>query len=142
MVQNYFAIPIDQATARIIAALGIFEAIDKQIDADADRIQFIENYTHEKIGISIYVLDRNINESNKETKVASYSVDFHQKQGHKLVHYKEDNCIKLSSNEMQEVLMKAVREIHEILIRNIKAYKEEFKLPDVDIDEDDGSIFE
>ena len=129
---KYLSIPFEDFTGKYITARALFQLMDSFEQKDLDRLKTFEEQINDKIHISLYKLDRNINSSKKEFKMNSNKIIFREKVGAKIIE------TELSENEMQNLLCIAIREVHEIILRNMKKYQLEqpVNMPDSAQDED------
>jgi len=134
------SIPYQHFTEKVIAALAAFKVLRRDLaDEGRDQVEFeddemevrwIEENTHPKLMISIYILDRCINPSKGEFRVAKQSVTFDSNTP------SEDDPltlkqVTLTENQMQFFLCSAMRRVNDIIMKNIKAYNDEIPIPNL-----------
>ncbi len=130
--QHYLAIPIEQFTDKYIAAVGIIQLIENEVsEEDNKKIKDIESITDEKLYISFYALDRAVNPSKDAFVTNNEMTKFKRKDG---------TFIKLSAGEIQYYLCKAIREIHQIILKYMKGYKFEQNLGTMSADESKNTV--
>ena len=139
VVQHYVSLPYQKFTEKIIAALAIFQVIQKQtqdpqkvveFENDELEIMWIEENTHIKVMIPIYVLDRCVNPTKGEFRVAQNKVTFDTK----IPDENDEDTAKqvtLTENQIQKYLCMAIRRVNDIVMKNVKAYSEEIPIPDL-----------
>jgi len=144
ITQIYFSKRIEDFTEKMIAALGIFQAIeltDEGVD-DYSTIKWIEENTHKDVMVSIYKLDRNINPTKESVKnvVKNVKLKFLRNDSHDTDNIEEKSTIEMTDDTAQYYLCKAIREVNDLVIKNIKSYSDEIKMPDMMIDGGSASI--
>jgi hypothetical protein len=115
-------------TEKSISALALLKVVEKVPDEDIERIRWIQLNTHKEIEVSLWKLDRTINPTKGD-------IETHR---HKLVFFKNNvtqedietgnGSVSLNEDAVQFYLCEAINEIHQIVTRNIKGYKEEMKM--------------
>lgn len=133
--RKYLETPFEDFTSKLILALSIFELLDTYSDEDLERLQEIETYTNNKVYVNFYKLDRVVNPSKGEFQATDNKFKF-LKENKKENAY-DDNTITLTENQIQKYLCLAVREINQIIFRNLKAYKVEQSIEGMESDNDD-----
>ena len=144
ITQIYFSKRIEDFTEKMIAALGIFQAIeltDEGVD-DYSTIKWIEENTHKDVMVSIYKLDRNINPTKESVKnvVKNVKLKFLRNDSVDIDNIEEKNTIEMTDDTAQYYLCKAIRVVNDLVIKNIKSYSDEIKMPDMMIDGGSASI--
>lgn len=144
ITQIYFSKRIEDFTEKMIAALGIFQAIeltDEGVD-DYSTIKWIEENTHKDVMVSIYKLDRNINPTKESVKnvVKNVKLKFLRNDSHDTDNIEEKSTIEMTDDTAQYYLCKAIRTVNDLVIKNIKSYSDEIKMPDMMIDGGSASI--
>src|SRR3990167_9105812 len=103
----------------ISRAIALFSIIDDGNKQDYERLLWIEQNTHKEIQCSIYELDRIINPSQKDLTMTNRFIEIMNNEGEK---------IRFSEGTIQKFLCYASREILQIINKNIKDYKQERKI--------------
>ncbi|KKN77145.1 hypothetical protein LCGC14_0363420 [marine sediment metagenome] len=139
VVQHYVALPYQKFTEKVIAALAIFQVIQKQtqdpkkvmeFENDELEIMWIEENTNTKVMVPIYVLDRCVNPAKGEFRVTQNKVTFD-------TNIPDENAedmakqVELTENQIQKYLCMAIRRVNDIVMKNVKAYSEEIPIPDL-----------
>lgn len=123
-ITRYFNIPFENFTDKLISALGIANLIDEFDKKDKEKLYFIEQNTHKNLMVSFYKLDRVVNPAKGEIKDTEYSFKFKRNE----FTSESDKYITISDGGIQKYLCEAIREVHEILMRNLKDYTIEQKM--------------
>ena len=115
-ISHYFGIPFENYTDKLISAIGLAKLIDEFSKKDFEKIKYIEKNTHEKVMVSFYKLDRVVNPTKGEIQETEYTFRFKKNE------YKndEDKYVKMNDLTIQRYLCEAIREVHEILMNNLK----------------------
>lgn len=146
VVQHYVSLPYQKFTEKIIAALAIFQIIQRQVanlqsdnatmqkaiefENDELEIMWIEENTNLKVMVPIYVLDRCVNPAKGEFRVTQNKVNFD-------TNIPDENNeemakqIELTENQIQKYLCMAIRRVNDIVMKNVKSYSEEIPIPDL-----------
>lgn len=145
MLNHYFGVPFEQFRAKLVCILGIFtliepgieedEKVKKMFKRDYDELRFIEEYTHPDVMVSWYKLARFYNKeaSFKVTRRIKFlRTDFKQR-----AKENRDPNIDLNEDEIDMWLSKQIRRCHDLLVKNVKFYNEDRKIPIFDDDEED-----
>jgi len=92
--------------------------------------------------VSIYKLDRNINPTKESVKnvVKNVKLKFLRNDSHDTDNIEEKSTIEMTDDTAQYYLCKAIREVNDLVIKNIKSYSDEIKMPDMMIDGGSASI--
>lgn len=138
-VQHYVSLPYQKFTEKVVAALAIFQIIQKQTQDPLKAIEFendeleilwIEENTNMKVMVPLYILDRCVNPAKGEFRVTQNRVTFdtnvpedHDKDMAKQV--------QLTENQIQYYLCKAIRRVNDVVMKNVKNYSDEIPLPDL-----------
>ena len=136
MLEHYFSLLYEDFTSKIIVALTIPELIEGFDKDDFDRLKFIEENTCEKAMVSIYKLDRAVNPSRGEFKSVLNKRKFIRNDFKVREARQQPIHIELDEDQMQHFLCCAVREINQIIFKNVKMYDEDFALPQEDKEDD------
>ncbi len=113
--QKYLETPFQMFTEKFISAIGVLEILDEDIPKeDSDRIKFIEENTNKKLFIPIYSLDRVINPSQESFNSSNQKFKFPNN---------DKQFIELKESQIQYYLCMAIREVHNIVMRNMQGYK-------------------
>ena len=132
-ITHYFGQKYESFTSKLIAAIAIFELIGKEEydEKDYNKLLWIEKYTHEDVMIPLYVLDRQINPSKKEFTVTQRKITIPKNiiKSSSLddEDYGDSQIVTLTESHIQYYLCRAIREINDLVCRNIKDYAEEIK---------------
>lgn len=146
-ITHYVSIQYERFTDKIIAALAIFQVIQKkedntEMEEDEMEVRWIEENSHPDVMVPIYILDRYINPIKREFNIARNRITFDTNL--KDEHDKElSKQITLTENQIQYYLCKSIRRVNDIVMKNIKVYCDEIPLPDLGaIATDDKTSFE
>jgi len=113
----YMRCPFEDFTSKYILAVGLFQLIDNFKEEDLKILKEIETFTDDKIKVSIYKLDRVVNPTKGNFEITERKFSFIREviDGNKY--------IELTESQIQQHLCKAIRIVHEIVLRNMKGYK-------------------
>lgn len=142
MVQQFFSIPYELFTPKIISAINLFQVINCD-ENDYNTLEFIEQNTHEDIMVSIYKLDRNINPTKGAVKLTSTKFLFNQNKWTRLTDKgSTDNAprIIITDDKLQYYCCIAVRVVCDIVCRNLKRYEDSHMLELMSSQEEDSDI--
>ena len=139
--QHYIGLKYEGFTDKLIAAITLFtlmrtpddEADKKVFEEDKETLIWIEENTHKNVRLPLYMLDRNINPSKKDFKTVMQKFTFTRM-------YPvddDDEKITLTENQMQYYLCMAVRKVNEIVMKHLKDYSDEMRMPKLDDMDDD-----
>jgi hypothetical protein len=123
-ISHYFTIPVENYTEKLISAIGLANLIEDFDEKDLKRLKFIEQNTHEKVLVSIYKLDRVVNPTKGEVKETEYSFKFKRNK----FSTDEDKYVKMNDLTIQKYLCEAIREVHQIVMKNLRGYMMEHKI--------------
>jgi hypothetical protein len=104
-------------TGKIMKGIAIFQLLKPEDyeQKDFDRMKWLRDYTHENIMISIYELDRMVDQTTGRRINLSFTLN--------------DNTF--TQDKIQYYCCCAIEEVHEIIYRTLKKFKIEIAL-DVD----------
>jgi len=119
---KYLSVKYEDFTQKYIDALGLFQLIDNPNPDDVARLEKFEKEISDDCLISLYKLDRHINKSKGEFSTVTNKIRFCYRVGGQL---KENE---LTEDDIQTLLCKAIREVHQIVLRNMKGYQLEQKI--------------
>ena len=134
----YLRIPFENFTEKFVNAIGIIKTLDEISKSDMEEMHNIEKYTHPDIRVNLYKLDRVINPSKGEFNVVNRKFRF-------IRDVPVESAVKeitLEESDVQNYLCIALRRVHEIILRNMKRYKIEQSMEDIneDIDQDNEAL--
>lgn len=133
--EHYLSIDFQNFSEKLIAVFGLLQLMDPNDtgnfnETDKRRLKEIERLTTKKIRVPLYVLDRVVYREQEGRRNAT-NVD-PGKRRHRFkrreVHHNEDQEITLIEDEIRAELCMAIREVHDILSRNMAPYKIEMAL--------------
>ena len=127
IIQHYFSIKFEDFTSKMIAALEIFQVIEGYNENDYKRLLWIEDNTNKDIMVSIYKLDRCVNPVKTSFRVTHNKATFIRNDAKP--EDVEGGTITLEEDQIQYFMCKAIREVNDIVCRNIRDYGEEMKMP-------------
>ena len=130
MIQHYFGIPYQAFTEKAITAYALLKAVDGTSEEDIDRIKWIQENTNKNIMVSLWKLDRSVNPSKGQFNIAVQKRRFIRNDSTNIEEEQGVNTIELNEDTIQHYLCEAINEIHDVVVRNIKGYKEEMKIGD------------
>lgn len=146
LTQIYFSKKVEDFTEKIVAALGLMNAIDldEAGKEDIKKIEWIEENTHKSLMVSVYKLDRNINPTKNAVKNISRHVKlrFLKNNVKDTDNPTENAYVELTDDTAQYYLCKAIREVNSLVIKNIKSYSQEMKMTDMFEGEDNEPAIE
>jgi len=128
MIQHYFSIPYEDFTSKIITAYGLLNAVDGVPREDLNRIKWIQENTHKDVMVSLWKLDRAVNPTKGEFQQVSFKRRFIRNDAQQTEFETGGGYVELTDDMIQQYLCEAITEVHVIVIKNIKGYKEEMKL--------------
>ena len=127
MIQNYFGIPFQMFTEKAIAAYALLTVVEGVPEADVARIKWIQENTDSKVMVSLFKLDRSINPGKGTFDINRFKKRFIRNDASQEEVSDGNATIELDEDSMQHILCSAINEVHQIVARNIKGYKEEIK---------------
>jgi len=127
MIQNYFGIPFQMFTEKAIAAYALLTVVEGVSEDDINRIKWIQENTNEKIMVSLFKLDRSINPGKGNFDPTQHKKRFIRNDVSDEDVQDGNSQIELDEDRMQHILCSAINEVHQIVAKNIKGYKEEIK---------------
>jgi len=128
----YMRTPFEDFTSKYILAVGLFQLIDNFKEKDLETLKEIETFTNDKIKVSIYKLDRVVNPTKGNFEITERKFSFIREV------IDGNRTIELTESQIQQHLCKAIRIVHEIVLRNMKDYKLEQSMnPSSENDEED-----
>lgn len=146
-VQHYVSLPYQKFTEKIIAALAIFQVIQRAkenegFEYDELELAWIEQNTHEDLCIPIYILDRCVNPTKGEFKPSHNKITFDTNIPD-VDNPEVPKQVTLTENQIQNYLCMAIRRVNDIVMKSVKAYSEEIPIPDLgEIKQEQGLSFE
>jgi hypothetical protein len=114
---KYLSIPFEDFTAKYVTARGLFMLMDSFDKDDEKKMKSFEEKISDKVPISLYKLDRYVNPSKREFDTSVGTVIFKYMQG------RDIKSVSLDEAEIQQLLCVAIREVHEIILKNMKKYQ-------------------
>jgi hypothetical protein len=127
MIQHYFGVPYQMFTEKVMTAYALLKAVDNAEEKDIERIRWIQENTHEDLHVSIWKLDRVINPSKGEFKNIVRKMSFIKTGAEDEDIEQGRGMIELTEDKIQHYLCEAINEVHCIVTKNIRGYKEEIK---------------
>jgi hypothetical protein len=129
-LEKFMNLPQEDFTSIIITAISMGELHETFLQEDKDRLKWIEKYTCDDLMTSIYKLDRKVDptQTTGDPTQFQYKIQFYSDE----LMDEEDGGrlkIKLKSDDLQDYLCIAVREVNQIILRNFKDYNDEFAMP-------------
>jgi len=145
---HYMNIPYQSYTEKLIAALALFNIIQSSEDGEKDlkQLQWIEQNTHINIHKPLYVLDRYVDPTKGfiEKIPPKYKIKPLTKPEN--ISYEKweinQHVVTTTSDDIQYWLSIAIREVNDIVMRNMKGYEIERKLRMGLDDDDDEELFD
>lgn len=128
MIQHYFGMPYQAFTEKIITAYALLKVVDGVDEDDVSRVRWLQENTHGDIMVSLWKLDRAVNPAKGSFDMCVKKRRFRR---NNITIEQEElgaGSIELDEDSMQHYLCEAINEVHEIVVRNIKGYKEELKM--------------
>lgn len=137
IVNHYVSIPYERFTDKAIEALSLLRMIKDTKEEDIERVEYLIENTNEKVRVSIYKLDRNINPTKGEFSIVARKAEFKR---NSMVDGKIN--ITLTEDSMQYYLCCAISEINDIVFNNLQRYEEELPIDmSDDINDDNTNLF-
>lgn len=139
-INNYFLIPFQDFSEKIISALGFLEIVkvdyddnnisdeSKELDKDIDRIKWLIRFTNDSLGINLYSIDRWVNPNGVIDNKVIFRIDKQHKLRNKYPRgrlFSKDNA---DDYLLQKYLMIAVNECHVIVMKYLGKYSKDFML--------------
>lgn len=137
MLEHYFSIAYEDFTSKIIVALTLPKIVEDFNEDDRKRIEFIEENTNEKIMVSLYKLDRCVNPTKGDFKSVIHKRRFIRNDAKQRVARQQQETIELDEDQIQHYLCCAIREVNQIIFKNVKIYDEDFAMPQEEKDDDE-----
>jgi len=147
-IQHYVSIPYQKFTEKVIAALAVFQVIQRQtgdsdkaneFENDEMEVLWIEENCHPDVMVPIYILDRCVNPAKGEFHVTHNKVTFETN-----VPDESDTgsnkTVTLTENQIQRFMCGAIRRVNDIVMKNVKSYSEEIPIPDLGIVETESGL--
>lgn len=128
---HYLSLEFTAFTEKLIAVLGLCELMDFE-EEDVQRLKEIEEDTNDEVRVPLYTLDRAVFRSEnlqKTDKVETKRSHVFEKNKKK---YNDHDTIRLTENRIRFYLCQAIREVHQILSRNMVPYKIERAMSKID----------
>ena len=138
MITHYFSIPFEQFRAKFISAIGLFTMIEKPNPSDFKKILYIEKNTHPEVMVSWYKMCRHYDrdtDNDKKQFVKFRRNDWQMRETKGL-----EKDIALSKDEIDRYLSMQMREVHNLVIKNIKYYNEDMKIPIFEEEKEDIDV--
>ena len=129
LIEHFLNMPFQNFTEKLIAGFQLIEVI-KFSPEDELRLKFIEENTHEDIMVSIYMLDRFVNPTKGDFKIRNVVKEF--RTNIRNIHTREYQMVSIPEDKAQRYLCLAMREVCQIISRNIKGYNDEIVMPDME----------
>lgn len=136
MTEHFLSLDYEDFTAKIIVALTFSNIIVKFNKDDKKRLEEIEMDTHKDILVSIYKLDRAVNPTKGEFKSISNKIKFIRNDWKERESANLDSQIELGEDKIQHYLCMAIREVNQIVFKNLRSYNEDFTFPNEEDDDD------
>lgn len=130
MIQHYFGIPYQAFTEKAITAYALLNAVDGTTKEDIDQVKWIQENTHKEIMVSLWKLDRAVNPTKGYFNVTAKKMKFIRNDASMQEVDLGVNTVEMTEDMIQNYLCEAINEIHTIVVKNIKGYKEEMKMGD------------
>ena len=116
--RKYLETPFEDFTSKLILAIGLIELIDDFDETDKEKLFTIEKFTHSNVRVSLYQLDRVVNPAKGEFSTIDPKFRFNT-----VLDNGDKKTIALTGNIIQKYLCIAIRQVHQIIIKNMKRYK-------------------
>jgi hypothetical protein len=128
MIQHYFGMPYQAFTEKIITAHALLQVVDGVNVEDVARLRWLQENTSEKVMVSMWKLDRSVNPSKGRYETTSNKRRFIRNDATFKEREVGDGLIELDEDAIQHYLCEVINEVHCIVAKNIKGYKEEIKI--------------
>ena len=125
MIQHYFSLKYEDFTGKIISAYAILKTIDETSNEDIEKIKWIQSNTHEDVRVSLWKLDRSVNPTKGDFKIVNNKRSFNKNNATDEDREQGEGSITLTEDSIQHYLCEAINEVHRLVAKNIKNYKEE-----------------
>lgn len=145
---HYLSIGFQNFSEKLIAVFGLLQLMDYKGEGNFDeddkqRLRVIERLTTQEVRVPLYVLDRVVYREQESRKAEAGPIG---KRKHRFrrreVDHDSPQEIDLTEDEIRGHLCMAIREVHEIMSRNMAPYKIERALKQHREHVEDGSIIE
>jgi DNA-binding transcriptional MerR regulator len=127
-IEKFMITEFENYSSLMITSLAMAKLDDNFNPEDLKRLMFIETWTHEDLGKSIYELDRMVDPSKVTGDPTNYQYNITFKSDY--LFDKDDNeskrKISVKSDKLQKYLCEAIREVNEIIYKNFKKYNDEY----------------
>jgi len=130
MIQHYFSVPYDNFTAKVMSAISLFEVVDAKKE-DIKKVNWIKNNTHDDVLVSMWKLDKSLNRDKGEFNTVSNKRTYFKNEYTEEEELNSEHKVTLDDHQTYHYLCEAMNNIHKIVSRNIKGYKEEMKFDDL-----------
>lgn len=142
---HYMNIPYQQFTEKLIAALALFNIIQARDENDLKKLKWIEENTHVNIHKSLYILDRYVDPTKGVVEKIPPKLTFYPICKPENIEYDKweinQHKITLTSDDIQYFLSTAIREVNDIVMKNMKGYEVERKLRMGDNEDEEDEFF-
>ena len=127
LIEHFLNTPFQNFTEKLVAGFQIESVMDFD-EHDRLRLEFIEQNTNENIMVSLYILDRFVNPEKGARVTKTISKEFRTNVYDEIT--QQYKMITIPEDKAQMILCEAIREVCQIVSRNVKGYNDEMKLPD------------
>jgi hypothetical protein len=117
---NYMSIPFEDYKSKLISAIGLFELNENLDEKIKNRLNFIEENTHERVGFNFYALERFLTHRKQEINSSDHKLIIKNKL--------TKDQVELTESKIHIYLSTAIREIHQLVLKSFEDYKIEQKM--------------
>ena len=115
---RYLQTDFEKFFQKYVEAVGLFELIENPNAKDRDKLMGFESKINKEMPVALSVLDRHINPKKGEFSTVSNKLR---------IEYRDPNnklcTLELAEDKIQYALCTAIREVHQIVMRNMKEYQ-------------------
>jgi hypothetical protein len=115
---RYLQTDFEKFFQKYVEAIGLFELIANPNKKDQERLMEFEKKISKDIPVALSILDRHINPKKGEFSTVSNKLR---------IEYRDPNnklcALDLAEDKIQFALCTAIREVHQIVLRNMKEYQ-------------------
>ena len=138
---HYMNIPYQNFTEKLISGMALFNIIQNYNEEDLKRLEWIEKYTHVNIKKPLYILDRYVDPTKGNIEKVPPKYTIHPIEKPENINYDKweinQKKITMTGDDIQYYLCEAIREVNDIVMRNMKGYEVERKLRMGEYDDDE-----
>jgi len=132
LFQHYMSLPYQSFTEKLMAALALFKIVQEADQQDFKRLQWIETHTHENINKSLYMMDRCVDPTKGKIDKIPDTITVYPTEKPKNMSQEnwenDGHRIRLTVDDIQKYLCLAIREVNDLVVKNMQGYEIERKM--------------